>query len=371
MELEELAVKPVAQRAGPRIGVAGGVAVVALVGVLAGGLGFLGGRAEPSPRPSGTATEGAVAPPTPASSQSAGTPLETPWMACQPAAEELAVIELQSNGVRTPGLTELAAGPEPTPTVTPGNPFASIKGLRVEVRPDVVNEVWIDGGACALEWSIEVVDHRTEGAWVLHEVQNPTRDPNVAAQNRFNLSHELAPLRSLGADVQLRGVFFFSTSVVRASWRLRILPLDRPVPRLRVPEPNPRRLNLLVEGCDTALRLGNGYVELLECEDDLSAELGEPEDPETVRPGDVIALQLEGWTVTSWQVACGYLSGLSFVAERQPVPGCEAGPDPGTFRVPTASGRWTLALAACATQTDSPDANQVCGTWYAAVRVRE
>ena len=363
-ELEELPGQQLLPRRRSRIGLGGALATAALVALLAGGLGLLGGRPEASVAPSAAAV--ASTPSSPSSIDPPGTPAVTPWMECGPDPVEVPDIKLESNGVPTEGLVEPAVDPQPARTYPPGNPFASIRGPRVTVRPDVVTELWIDGGACALDWSIELIDVVTEEAWVLDAAHNARADPAYAAQNRFNVSADMGRHRSIGHDVQFGGVFVFRTMVVRAFWRLRIQPLDPPAPSL-VSGSSAAPI-ALIEGCDVRLRLGNGFEERRRtCAGDLSLP---PEDWRPVRVGDMLDLTFDGWTPQSLFVICGRLSGLAFIAE--PLPGCWLEPPTGTpFQVPDLPGRWTLALSACASQDGSNAANQVCGTWYANVEIVE
>lgn len=273
----------------------------------------------------------------------------------------------------TPGLVEIIdRDSEATPTPvgpTPADPSERLRGPRVEVRPDVITELWIDGAACALRWFIALYDPLAEEGFEIEQAgTDEDMDPRVAAQNRFNLSHAFAAHRAVERDLQLIGAFEFANLPVVAWWRVAVQPLDLPVAVLR-DERTDEPIEV-VPACHLQLRLANGYVEdIRTCESDLGRELGAAV---SVVPGGTLSLEFDGIAIADLDLICGRLSGLDFVAE--PEPGCrEAVRDGGALPVPDAPGTWTLAMSTCANvgSRTSSVVNTLCGTWYASVRIVE
>ena len=374
-ELEELAVQPTGRSSRSRPGAAGLAALVAVALLLAGGFGILGGRPEPmpsgGPRPSAgavapTGTRATLDPPPP-------TPGVTPYAECGPEPRVAPVISLQTNGVPTPGLVEVI-DPDAEPTTapagtTPADPLQRLRGPRVEVRPDVITELWIEGAACALRWSTGLYDPLADEISQIEQVGiDEDMDRRLAAQNRFDLSHAFAPLRALGHDIQLIGTFEFEGLAVVAWWRVAVQPLDLPVAVLR--DVGTGEEIDVVAACHQRLRLANGYEEdVRTCEGDLSEALGPPAG---VVAGATLSLDLDGLPVDDVALVCGRLSGRDFVAE--PAPGCrEDVPDGGAIPVPHAPGTWALALSTCANLGAGIGRviNTLCGTWYASVWIAE
>jgi hypothetical protein len=241
-----------------------------------------------------------------------------------------------------------------------------LRGPRVEVRPDVITEIWIHGAACAHRWFLGAYDPIADDGFEIEQIElGEARDPRVASQNRFNLSLAFAQHRAVETDLQLIGVFEFAEIVVVARWRVAIQPLDLPAAVLR--DGNGDQIGL-VAGCDLQLFLANGYQEhTSDCGRDLSAELG-PATPVLV--GEPLALELGGIPVDDLSVICGRLSDLDFVAE--PQPGCREEVRNGdAIAVPDAPGTWTLALSTCASVGSGSAGvfNTLCGTWYANIRI--
>lgn len=302
-------------------------------------------RSPSEPAPSGPA-------PTPGL---AATPEVTPWVECGTPPTVLPIVQLQVNGQRFDGLVEQQAS-----DTVPSPPIESIPG-PIPVPVDVISEVWIAGGACATSWDLGLF-----GGEVLDQHFNPSLDPAIAAQNRFNLI--LAPYA--GRDALLRADLFFPELAVRATWRIAVQPFERPAAFLQG-EHDPE---LLVEGCGVQLVLGNGYEYPTDetCTDDLPFE-----------PTGTLALERDsrlvfgfigGWDVQNAVLTCGRLSGTTVVA--QPEPGCFVEQVPGTgpsVRFPELprdleAGVWLVAISACAT-SGSLGANHLCGSWYAKVDV--
>lgn len=347
---------PAAQRRGPRLGLGGTLVVVAIAGLLAAGLGVLGGRPGPSP----SALLGAVSPTEPAPTPGVGpTPLVTPFIECAAPPTSAPVVQLQVNGRPIAGSVEvLRSGTDPSP------PLEDPDGAT-SVPVDVISEVWIVGGACANAWDVGLIAGDT-----LNRVANPALDPAIAAQNRFGVV--LAPYG--GRDAILRADLYFPDLAVRALWRISVEPFERPVARFQ-DEDDPQSI---VEGCDVELTLGNDYEYPRNpaCTDDLPFE---PADRLTVKLDENLEFGLGDWEVSNAVLVCGHLSGTSFVAE--PEPGCflEASGRSTQGRSITFpalpadldEGSWTLAISACALKGALVVTNRICGTWYANVEVRD
>jgi hypothetical protein len=280
----------------------------------------------------------------------------TPWIECADPPTSAPRVQLQVNGVPTDGIVEvigLSYGRSP-PAPIPVPTRAALPGAPIEVPVDVISELWIVGGACALAWTIDLV-----GSDVLDAQVNPALDTGYAAQNRFSLV--LAPYG--GRSVELQAVLTFPNLAVRATWPIRVLPFELPVAQLQ----SDRDREVPVEGCDVTLTLGNRLeARTNPCDDDMSADLtGEVR----VRRGEPLTFALPGWDIMTAIVTCGRISGRSFVAV--PASGCDLEPDPNdsvTFELPV-DGEWTLAISACALQAGSEASNRICGTWYSTVEV--
>ena len=224
---------------------------------------------------------------------------------------------------------------------------------------DVTSEIWVEGAVCAVAWRIDLVDEQT-----LDAVENTARDPAYASQNRFQLllgAHT-------GGDFELRAVFDFPTLVARATWPIRIVPVERPVAVLHTKGEDLQA----VEGCDVTLTLATGWTNSLNrCVDDVAAP---PGDAALVKRGERLELEIIGWTTDYGALACGHLAGQSFFATRER--DCSLGElevPPFAFEAPSQRGRWTLAMSACSSQAGRAvgGLNRVCGTWYANIVVSE
>jgi hypothetical protein len=234
----------------------------------------------------------------------------------------------------------------------------------VTIPVDVITEVWIVGGACAYGWNIGLV-----GNPVLNSFVNPNLDPAIASQNRFALT--LAPFA--GRDLNLRADLFFPGLVARAIWPIHVQPFERPVAALR----GAGSEWALTEGCDVAVTLGNGY----EYPSDPKCLGDVPYEPDTViemAREDQLEFRLVDWDLMSAVLTCGRLSGTSFVA--QPEPGCflEASTrfDVSTFAVfpplpPEIEGSWVIQISACALSGGLAATNNLCGSWYAQIDIRD
>jgi len=359
VEIEELPAQrmPPGRRGGPGLG--GALAIGATVLLLAAGLGVLGGRPQPtSPTAAAGPSESAAS----TAARYTGEPLVTPTRPCGslpsgPPGILLEVGERSTLGALEPldGQPAGAAslGSEGIPTPEPP--------ARVDIRSDVVAEVWTAGRACAVGWTIEIVGPAFLD--VLQLMGNPRREPSLASQNRFRLV--LASYA--GQSVDLRATLVFPDFTVRATWPIRVLSFVPPT-GLFSAGLEPIRT---VGGCDVELTLGNGWVAPREpCTGDVAADLGEPF---LVAPGQRLKFRFdhEDWQIDDAGVNCGHLSGRQFVTE----PDCGLGsPERAqfsfTFAAPPGPGVHTLAILTCGTQLLADARNRLCGTWYASVKVR-
>ena len=358
--MEELPAQAVLRRGTPRLGIGGTLVVAAMVVLLAAGFGVLGGRPDATPGPSRAAIG-----PSEGRSKDAGplgSPLVTPWIECEepPSPSTVPNIFLQVDGVPILGTVDVRddgfEGPMPT---SAGPALPSLQPERTDVPVDVTSEIWVEGAVCAVAWTIDLVDDQN-----LDVVQNTTRDPAYASQNRF----QLALGDHHGGDYVLRAVFTLPSLVVRATWPIRIVPVERPAAVLLT---NGEEFQA-VEGCDVTLTLATGSTTSLNpCVDDVGEP---PSDTALVRRGERLAFEIAGWNIDYVGVTCGRLSGQSFFA--QPQRDCWIGEvvaSPFVFEAPSERGRFTLAMSACGNRdaTAVGGLNRVCGTWYANIVVSE
>jgi hypothetical protein len=239
------------------------------------------------------------------------------------------------------------------PSATPGPPREPI-----EIAADATAHVRIAGGACATSWHIAVWSPSDGQLYPLDVVSNPDQDPGLAQQNDFSLV--LAAFRGITADqLDLRAELQLAGRDILARWPIRILPFDRPQPRLQLAE---GRSIPMVEGCDVVLTFANGYEEPMACDDDLSADLP----PATrVAPETQMSLDFDGWAIGDTIAFCGSSLGRAFILRS--APGCEQHPPHGRFFHAPQSGDWTIALGACAIDAG----NRICGTWFVDLDTRE
>lgn len=344
-QLEELSVHAVIRPRGGRLGGSSVVAILALVALLAAGFGVLGGRPQPSlPGIAASLLPSLLANGTNAPAASpARTPSVTPASACG------ALPRDGPPGVMLTVGDHLMAGQVSAiddPNATPG-PHRE----PIEIPADATADLRIAAGACATSWHIAVWSPSDGQLYPVDVVSNPDRDPAVALQNEFSLV--LAPFRTIIAEqLELHAELQVGDRDILARWPIRILPFDRPQPRLRISR---NQVIPLVEGCDVVLTFGNGYEEPMACSDDLSAELP----PATrVAPGTEMSLDFDGWSIGDTIAYCGSSLELAFVLRS--APGCEQHPPHGRFFHAPEAGDWTIALGACAINAG----NRICGTWF-------
>jgi hypothetical protein len=354
VELEELPAQQVLAGgpARPRIGAL--VAIGAMGLILLAGLGFLGGRQGPKPTaPAAVAT-------TPTARAVVEEPAVTPSTACAPVQPGVVPgVILEAGGTETPGSIELVdwlAGP--SQSAIPPQPDVPTATAPIDVRADVAPVLVTTGDVCALAWQIDVTD--SSGAIQIEGVDNPELDAGYAQQNRFALA--LWPFR--GHDYLLEALLTFPNSVVRATWPIRVAEFALPVASLRAE----KRSIEVSAGCDVLVSVDAGEVEpLIPCDRSVAA------DPAVARVGPGASLTFgfsDGWDTAVGAVSCGQLSALQFVPEADCDIPFEATDRSVTFEAAEVAGEWAVAIGGCATQ-QLPDAyNEVCGTWYAIVRVR-
>jgi hypothetical protein len=354
VELEELAALPVAPRKGSRIGLPATLAVLAVVGLLASGFGLLGGRQDASTAPSGPSDVAiGASEPAPSPTLPMPSPLVTPNRGCAPNPEQAPGVLLAVDGKPTPGWVEVVTFTRDPPQA-PAAP-------AVEIPADAQVEVWIDGNACALAWSIMLVQPSGNQVYPIAVEANPRLDPAYARQNRFDarlVQYRLAP-----GDLELRATLDFQGLRVQATWPIAFLPFDRPTPRLLLAGRD--TYHPTVEGCDVVLTFRNGFEEDIPgCEHDISGPL-----PPAIalEPGAPLRLIFDGWTVTQAIAICGAASDLAFVT--LPEPGCwQEHQGDVQFEAPK-PGDWALGIAACAVD-EVRIGDRICGTWYARVDTR-
>lgn len=391
-EIEDLPAQVVEARGGARIGAGGMVALVGLFVLLAAGFGALGGRPEST---AGASAAAVVATPGPTPTEAPVVPRVTPGAPCAGSPDSPPEIVLQVDGRSTVGRLEVLeftfGGPTPDAAPDPiesDDPFDTDDPpdadeppdtddplVLVKVPADGVTELRVVGGLCALAWNIDLADGRGDlGPDVLESVPNPERDPRHAAQNRFELV--LAPYASDQLDYLLRAVLVFEDLVVRATWAVRVVPLDAPVAALVAPARRGDDVDIpMLTGCDVTLELANAWAALLNaCDDDVAVA---PAGSSSVRLGELLEFSIPDWELRLVNVACGALVERTFVVAPPPRPHCERDVDPtgttASFAAPTAPGGYTIAITICANHapTTGTGVNRLCGTWYANVRVRE
>jgi hypothetical protein len=229
VEVEDLPSQRVQTRGRDGMDLSGTLAIAAVLVLLAAGFGILGGRRAASTPAAGARTADVATATAPAAF--ADEPQVTPDIPCAPPPKTPPGVQLEVGAQRTPGTIELlnwapvgasASGSEDVPLVD--------RPERIEIRSDIPVELWIEGGACAVSWTIDVAAYVAID--VLQQVDNPGRIPGLASQNRFRLvlaSHQ-------GRTLDLRATLVFPDFTTRASWPIRVLPFTPPTgPRHAAP----------------------------------------------------------------------------------------------------------------------------------------
>jgi hypothetical protein len=341
------------------------VVVVGAVGLLlAAGLGALGGRDEP--RPTGLV----AADPTPTPDPNATDPprpLVTPNFACVPIAEnDVPAPILFVNGREFLGRVNILTwhgAPRPTPSAGSEPPPPA---PRIEIRSDVDAFVETGEDACAVAWELALSDPAE--SIVLDSVDNPSRDPAVASQNRFR-----PPFWTYrGHDYNLGLRLIFPNVDIHASWPIRILDFQVPRAMLR----DGRRELPLVVGCEAVLGLNSGGHEPVQPCTGPVVSGSVPAAPRVavVAPKAVLKFSLSDfWDVEAFGAACGRIEDLVFTADEGAcaVLAYQTSLRSMELEAPAKAGTWTVEIQACAQQTLVDAQNSLCGPWYVAIRVRE
>jgi hypothetical protein len=346
--------------------VTGLVAVAAVGALLAGGLGLLGGGSGSGGKTGASLASQRAGPPSafPSGTGSPPVPQVTPWSTCSGAPDRPPRPVLEVDGRQHFGEVEVLA-------VDLGPDFDAIPIVRgednldavVEVPMDAVAEIWIVGGSCAIAWNIALVGPAAPEPQVLEAVSNEDRDPAVAAQNRLQVF--VAPY---AGDHLLRAFLVFEDVALRATWSIRVPALQPPA----VAFDGERGAIATVLGCDVTQRLVNDWEERLNpCARDVAQE---PAPRAEIRAGEELEFALAGWAARNTTIVCGILTDRTFVP--LPGPGCIAERDPlfagVRFSAPMQPGPLTLAISTCATRlrTIGSGFEELCGTWYANLRIR-
>jgi hypothetical protein len=364
VEVEELPTQVLGARPRPRVPLTGAIAVAALVALLAGGFGLLGGsRTQPSPPLASSLADGSTVAPSPA--EPPPVPRVTPWSACGGPEDEPPEPVLEVDGRPYFGQVELL-------DFDIGTTFDGIPPVigqdnldnAVDVPMDAVAEIWIGGASCAVAWNISLVGTGFPQTQILETVSNKDGDPAIAAQNRFQVF--VAPY---AGDHRLRAILVLENVAVRATWSVHVPPLEPPTVTLTAGD---REIPTVI-GCDVRQRLVNDWEEALSpCTRDVPHEADRAVG---IAPGEQLNFTIEGWTATDTTVYCGQLTDRRFIPRTDP--SCLIPRDPLVaglrFLAPAEPGTWTLAISECATRIRPVGSGfeELCGTWYANVRVRE
>jgi hypothetical protein len=365
VEVEELPTQVLAARRRQGVPLTGAIAVTAMVLLLAGGFGLLGGRQGGAAATPPSATSLAEGPATAPSPTAPPEPRVTPWSACSGPVDEPPEPILVVDDHAYYGQVELLDFDIDT-TFEGIPPVMGEDNLdhAVEVPMDAFAEIRIGGPGCAVAWNIALVETGVAEPRILETVANEERDPAIAAQNRFQFF--VVPFTG---DHQLRAILVLENVAVRATWSIHVPVLQPPAVTLTAGD----RAIPTVLGCDVRQRLVNDWEEALSpCARDVPRE---PDRWAAVAPGEPLDFVIEGWTPTDTAVYCGQLTERRFAPRN--VPPCmiphgrlAAGL---RFLAPEEPGTWTLAISECATRVPIGGSGfeELCGTWYANVRVRE
>lgn len=366
VEVEELPTQVLAPRTRPRVPLTGAIAVTALAALLAGGFGLLGGRQ------GGTSASSPLASPLAGGPTAAPSPTErppeprvTPFSACSGPQDEPPEPVLEVDGRPYYGQVELLdfEGGSTFDGIPPVIGQANLDDV-VPVPMDASAEIWIGDGSCAVAWNIALVRTGFPDAQIIEDVANPERDPAIAAQNRFQIF--VAPYTG---EHLLRAILVLENVAVRATWAIHVPPLEPPTVTLTAGD----REIPTVLGCDVRQRLVNDWEEQLSpCSRDVARE---PDRWTGVAPAEQLDFAIEGWAATDTFVFCGQLEERRFTPRTDP--SCLIPRDPLVaglrFLAPEEPGTWTLAIYECATRVRLVGSGfeELCGTWYANIRVRE
>jgi hypothetical protein len=365
VEVEELPTQVLAARPRPRVPLTGAIALTALAALLAGGFGLLGGRqgGTPSPPLASSLAEGPTTAPT--QTEPPPVPRVTPFSPCGGPDDEPPEPVLEVDGRPYYGQVELL-------DFELGTTFEGIPPVIgednldhvVDVPMDASAEIWIGGASCAIAWNIALAGTGFPQTRILDTVANEERDPAIAAQNRFEVF--VAPYTG---DHQLRAILVLENVAVRATWSIHVPPLEPPTVTLTAGH---REIPTVI-GCDVRQRLVTDWEEPLSpCTRDVPRE---PDRWTVIAPGEQLDFEIEGWVATDTIVFCGRLTERRFTPRTDP--SCLIPRDRLVaglrLLAPEEPGTWTLAIYECATRIRlvGSGVEELCGTWYANVRVRE
>jgi hypothetical protein len=211
-------------------------------------------------------------------------PLMTPTVACVP---------LRVDGP-LPRLAFVAGDDEP------------VLGVEASAAPDVVDGalvtgtfpdhlvVSVIGEACATSWRVQFQD--PDRRQVLNEVvqENPGENPFFVSQNRIDL-----PYANLGHTIVSATLSFGRGRQATAVWDLTLA--VPPPPAAEVLGPTGARVAAGI-GCGMSVTLADGRSAWEYCETSIV-----PEGLEVlhVRRGEIVRLEVPGWPIRSWWIACG------------------------------------------------------------------
>lgn len=364
VEVEELSTHALASRPRARLPVTGLLAAAAIAVLLAAGSGLLGGGSTgggsvASPIRSGATDMPSALPPDTAPP----VPLVTPWSECSPAPASPPQPVLEIEGRQYFGEVEiLDRNIDPTVDDVTGWPVR-VADDAILVPMDAIAELWIVGGSCAVAWNIGLADQGSLEPQILESVPNQDRNSAVAAQNRFQVF--VAPLVG---DLFLRAVFVFDDVAMAATWPIHVPALEPP----RIVLTTGANEIQTAAGCDVTQRLANGWEERVnDCLRDVARDPGPRAD---VRAGEPLQFAIVDWATRSTTIVCGQLTERTFV----PLTGspCIRERDPlyagVRFSAPETPGPMTLAIATCASRIRvvGTGFEELCGTWYANIRIR-
>ncbi|MEO8208800.1 MAG: hypothetical protein ABI598_07165 [Chloroflexota bacterium] len=197
----------------------------------------------------------------------------------------------------------------------------------------------VGGNPCATSWRIVLGDPLTGIVRVVDSIENPTDDPNVAAQNRW----QVVPF---GERILIATLHFPGSDDVVRSWRLRTR--DFAIPQATLIGPDGARFGAQ-GGCGLTVTLSSGYQTSEGC-DGIGYEPGLAF--LRVAANQPVHFDLAGWQIVSWSAeaaATSHTGGLSFEASLGGAASSDGRPlpDPAVFVLPT--GDWIVHISTTAT----------------------
>lgn len=235
------------------------------------------------------------------------TPLVTPAVPCGPAPASPDDVELV---LSAPGSEAIAGVPDGTAAPVAEIPVGERGGIAVT------------GDACARSWTIEVLDADTGERLYRDAVLNSNDDPGWISQNQWRIR----PVTG-SYDVVVSLHFGPGVDVVRV-WR--IIGRGFTVPDTFLEAANGSRVRA-VPGCGLTFTLVNGYSDDNPC--GLGGGWGAQ--PAGVARDELallrvpawsrVTLEIPGWTITSWNGACGQIEADPSGAEFFNAPECMLG----------------------------------------------